>query len=293
MTTIIYEEVSKRSEEPNCCVSGVLKKLGVSTSGYYSWSNRDESKTAKRKKQILAEIKEIHEASYKNYGAPKITHILKQRGHKISERTVTKYMKEQNIRARYIAPYTRTTISESFNQKLTNILNQDFCPTTPNQVWCTDITYIWTQEESFVYLTSVMDLYSRSIIGWTLSRTMEVQEVLTCIEKAKLMRQGAIPQIIHSDRGSQFVSNKYHEITKGMQLSYSDKGVPYDNAVIESFHSLIKREWLNHETIQNYEHAYQLVFEYIETFYNTMRIHSHCAYHTPFEFENIITKNAH
>ena len=122
---------------------------------------------------------------------------------------------------------------------------------------------------------------------------MEVQEVLTCIEKAMHTRNSAIPQIIHSDRGSQYVSAKYHEITKGMELSYSDKGVPYDNACIESFHSLIKREWLRRENIQNFEHVYQLVFEYIETFYNTVRIHSHCGYQSPFEFENNITKNAH
>ena len=130
-----------------------------------------------------------------------------------------------------------------------------------------------------------MDLFARKIIAWTLSDTMEVSSVIETINKAKAVRNTALPLIIHSDRGSQYVSNAWHEATQKMQRSYSHSGYPYDNACIESFHSLIKREWLNRFNIQNQKHAYRLIFEYIETFYNTVRIHSHCDYMSPNKFE--------
>ena len=135
-----------------------------------------------------------------------------------------------------------------------------------------------------------MDLFARKIIAWTLSDTMEVSNVVATINKAKAYRNIEQPLIIHSDRGSQYVSNAWREATKTMQRSYSCCAYPYDNACIESFHSLIKREWLNRFKIQNYSHAYRFVFECIEAFYNTVRTHSHCNYLSPDEFEKIYNK---
>ena len=132
-----------------------------------------------------------------------------------------------------------------------------------------------------------MDLFARKIIAWTLSDTMEVSTVIETINKAKATRKIDSPLIIHTDRGSQYVSNAWREATEKMQRSYSHTGYPYDNACIESFHSLIKREWLNRFSIRNYNHAYRMVFEYIETFYNTVRIHSHCGYVSPNEYEKL------
>ena len=145
----------------------------------------------------------------------------------------------------------------------------------------------YRNNDGFVYLNCVMDLFARKIIAWTLSDTMEVSTVIKTIEKAKAIRNTDLPLIIHTDRGSQYVSQVWREATKNMQRSYSHKGYPYDNACIESFHSLIKREWLNRFNIKNYRHAYNLIFEYIETFYNTVRIHSHCDYMSPDEFEKL------
>lgn len=172
------------------------------------------------------------------------------------------------------------------SMELHNILNEQFNPERPNAVWCTDITYIWTQD-GFAYLNCVMDLYARKIIAWTLADTMEVSTVIETINKAKACRNTDLPLIIHSDRGSQYVSNAWRKSTEKMQRSYSHSGYPYDNACIESFHALIKREWLNRFHIINYKHAYRLVFEYIETFYNTIRIHSHCDYMSPNDFEKL------
>ncbi|BAH08062.1 hypothetical protein CKR_3011 [Clostridium kluyveri NBRC 12016] len=135
-----------------------------------------------------------------------------------------------------------------------------------------------------------MDLYSRKIIAWTLSETLNVSCVIDTINKAKKHRELVSPVIIHSDRGSQYVSKEYKKATSKMVLSYSKKAYPWDNACIESFHAIIKREWINRFRIKNYRHAYILVFEYIGTFYNTIRIHSHCNYMSPNEFEKAYEK---
>ena len=264
----------------------MLKFLGVSRSGYRSFLNRTVSATRQRKEAMKKKIQTIYNDSKQNYGAPKITKELRKSGETIAERTVGKYMREMGIKAQWIKPWTTTTRDSDFSNELLNILDEQFNPERPNAVWCTDITYIWTQD-GFVYLNCVMDLFARKIIAWTLADTMEVSTVIETINKAKARRNTDLPLIIHSDRGSQYVSNAWREATESMQRSYSHSGYPYDNACIESFHSLIKREWLNRFNIRNYSHAYRLVFEYIETFYNTVRIHSHCDYMSPDEFEKL------
>ena len=264
----------------------MLKFLGVSRSGYRSFLNRTVSATKQRKETMKKKIQTIYNDSKQNYGAPKITQELRKSGETIAERTVGKYMREMGIKSQWIKPWTTTTRDSDFSNELLNILDEQFNPERPNAVWCTDITYIWTQD-GFVYLNCVMDLFARKIIAWTLADTMEVSTVIETINKAKARRNTDLPLIIHSDRGSQYVSNAWREATESMQRSYSHSGYPYDNACIESFHSLIKREWLNRFNIRNYSHAYRLVFEYIETFYNTVRIHSHCDYMSPDEFEKL------
>ena len=267
-------------------VSGMLKQLGVSRSGYRAFLNHKPSNMQQRKESVKKKIQTIYDDSKQNYGAPKITKELQKSGETISERTVGKYMKEMGIRAQWIKPWTTTTRDSDFSKELHNILNEQFNPDRPNAVWCTDITYIWTRD-GFVYLTSIMDLYARKIIAWTLSDNMEVSYVINTINKAKERRNTDLPLIIHSDRGSQYVSKAYRDATEKYQLSYSHTGYPYDNACIESFHSLIKREWLNRFAIADYNQAYRLVFEYIETFYNTVRSHSHCDYMSPNDFEKL------
>ena len=264
----------------------MLKVLGVSRSGYRAFSRRKLSATAKRKYSIKKEILKIYNDSKQNYGAPKIAKLLQKSEETISQRTVGKYMREMGIRAQWAKPWIATTKDSDFSSELHNILNEQFNSERPNAIWCTDITYIWTQN-GFVYLNCVMDLFARKIIAQTLSETMEVSNVIDTIEKAKAIRNTDLPLIIHTDRGSQYVSQAWREATKNMQRNYSHKGYPYDNACIESFHSLIKREWLNRFNIKNYRHAYNLIFEYVETFYNTVRIHSHCDYMSPDEFEKL------
>ena len=279
------EEKLKEQGERRLNVSGVLKILGVSRSGYISWKKRLPSQRELRKQAIKERILEIYHDSHQNYGAPKITECLKKEGETIAEKTVGNYMRELGIKAQYVKPYTATTIDSDFSEGLENILDEQFNPTEPDAVWCSDITYIWTFA-GFVYLTSIMDLYSRKIIAWVLSDTLEAKWIIEAVAKAKRIRKVSKPLIIHTDRGCQYVSNNYISITADMQRSYSKKAYPWDNACIEAFHTLIKREWLNRFKIFDYNHAYKLVFQYIETFYNTVRIHSHCDYLSPNEYED-------
>ena len=293
MTEAIYIEVTAKKEELDkkrrVSISGMLKYLGVSRSGYAAWLRRSPSEQSKRKARIKQKIQEIYDESHQNYGAPKIKEGLLTKGELITEKTVGNYMKEMGIKAQYIKPYTVTTTNSDFDSKLINVLNEQFNPEEPNAVWCSDITYIWTFD-GFVYLTSIMDLFSRKIIAWTLSDTLETEHVITTINKAKEKRKIDKPLVMHSDRGCQYVSNDYRNATEGMILSYSKKAYPWDNACIESFHALIKREWLNRYKIFDYRHAYRLIFEYIETFYNTRRIHGHCGYLSPDQYEKVHKK---
>lgn len=289
METAQYEERLWKQEKRRLNVSGVLRILGVSRSGYLNWKKRLPSDREKRKEVLKARIHTIYEDSHRNYGAPKITEFLRREGEKIAEKTVGNYMRELGIKAQYIKPYTVATIDSDFSSELKNILDERFNPERPDAVWCSDITYIWTLE-GFVYLTSIMDLYSRKIVAWVLSDTLEAKHVIEAVGKAKTARDVEQPLVLHSDRGIQYVCKDYVEATEGIQRSYSKKAYPWDNACIESFHALIKREWLNGFKKYNYDHAYRLVFQYIETFYNTVRIHSHCGYLSPNEYENVYKK---
>lgn len=262
----------------------MLEILGVSRNGYYAFKNREPSDRQLKKEKRMEEIRQIHEESHEIYGAPKIAEKMRERGEHVSDKTVGNYMREIGIKACYAKHSAKTTIQPDFSRKLRNILKEQFDPEAPNAVWCSDITYIWTYT-GFVYLTSIMDLYSRKIISWVLSDTLEAKWIVEAINKAKRERKVDKPKIMHSDRGIQYTCDMYKEATEGWVLSYSKKAYPWDNACIESFHSIIKREWINRFRIVDYEHAYRLIFEYINTFYNSVRIHSHCGHKSPQEYE--------
>ena len=166
MTEVIYLEITEMAEtvhKAKCrvSVSEMLKHLGVSRSGYHAWLKRALSNTEKRREAVKAKIKDIYDESKQNYGAPKITKKLRKSGE--IKRTVGKYMKQMGIKAPWIKPWIITTQESDFSSELKNILDEQFNPERPNAVWCSDITYIWTID-GFVYLTSIMDLYSRKLL---------------------------------------------------------------------------------------------------------------------------------
>ena len=284
MTGKLYSTIEKEKlSGQDISVNGILKKLGLSKSGYYDFIGRKPSETSQKRDKVMDMILEIYDKSNQTYGAPKIHHEIQKRGIFVSERTVTNYMQILDIKACWVKKVKFVSPKPDITCELKNILEQKFNPENPNEFWCTDITYIWTLN-GFVYLTCIMDLFSRKIIAWDLSDSLYTDNVINALNKA-IAKRGCRPRVIHTDRGCQFTSADWSKSCKNIERSYSKKHYPWDNACIESFHSLIKREWLSRFIIRDLEHAHRLVFEYINTFYNTTRIHSACGYLSPDEYE--------
>lgn len=176
---MLYDQIKKKAGlDCTASVTGMINKLKLCKSGYYDYIKRNPCKQKIRKEKLTAKIREIHKKSREIYGALKITKILQKEGNKVNDKYVGNIMREHGIKAHYIKPYTVTTKNYDFSNRLKNILKRDFIPKAPNEAWCSDITYIWTHDDGFVYLNSVVELYSRKIITWTLNKTLEVDEVL-------------------------------------------------------------------------------------------------------------------
>jgi len=261
--------------------------MEVSRSGYYAWLERKPSARFVHKKKLKQEIMMIFLESDSIYGAPKITEQLHDKGYIIAERTVGKYMRELGIRSTVVKKFKPQSKAKR-DLPYENILKQNFRVPAPNVAWVTDITYIWTKKQKWVYLASVMDLYSRKIIGYSLDRNMDVSLVKRALDNA-LANQGYPEGVIHhSDRGSQYTSNDYLSILQKhkFKISFSGKGNCYDNACIESFHSVLKRECIYRNMPTDIQSLNFTLFKYIEGFYNRRRIHGTLGFKTPQAYEN-------
>lgn len=267
-------------------VAKMCKVLNVSKSGYYDWRKRPLSNQARRRQQLTKEVKRVHEESNQIYGSPKIQKQLKNEGINTSERTVQRIMANESIRSKTIKKYKATTNSDHNNPLYPNIINQDFTTTAPGEVWVADITYIWTKE-GWLYLASVMDLYSRKIIGFNMGNRLTKELTITALERAMINQPPRKGLIHHSDRGSQYASIDYTNKLKGAEItiSMSRKGNCYDNACIESFHSSIKKELIYQKKYKTRDEATMSIFDYLVGFYNSKRIHSTLGYVLPNTFE--------
>ena len=264
----------------------MCKVLGVSKSGYYSWLKRPVSNQKKEKAKLTAKIKRIHVQSRGIYGSPKITKVLVEEGVNVSQKTVANIMKENNIKSKTVKKYKATTNSNHSLPISPNLLNQNFTVDAPGKVWVTDITYVWTSQ-GWLYLATVMDLFSRRIIGWAMDKRMTKELVILALQRA-LWRQPPQKGLIHhSDRGSQYCSKAYRALLDKHNIisSMSRKGNCYDNACIESFHSIIKKEWIFHEKYRTRAQAQASILDYILHFYNCKRIHGTIGYKTPIAYE--------
>lgn len=271
----------------------MCKVLEVSRSGYYKWKDRPESDRARQHKEWTDQVQEVFDDSRQLYGSPKVTEKLRQQGVDISARTVTRIMNEQQWRSRTVKKYKATTNSKHHLPVQENVLNRAFTASKPDEKWVTDITYIAT-EEGWLYLASVMDLYSRKIVGWHTSDRMTKELVLQALRQAHGRQRPEGAMLHHSDRGSQYASHEYQQQLKAydMRGSMSRKGNCYDNACIESFHSLIKKELIYLNKYETRAQAEKSILEYIEVFYNQARIHSSIGYATPSHFEDQYYFNA-
>jgi putative transposase len=265
--------------------------LEVSRSGFYKWLQEKEKENSyqKRRKALLARITWLFLDHCSRYGAPKITKLLKREGWNVSERLVGILMKENGLRSCVSKKFKVTTTDSNHDEPIApNVLNQNFKTTAPNKIWVTDITYVPCREGR-LYLASVMDLYTRKIVGWKLGERMTEDLVLAALDQAYEAKKPPKGLIHHSDRGSQYASKEYRARLKKyrMKASMSRKGNCYDNACIESFHSVLKKEFIYCTRFRTKAQAQQEMFEYIELFYNRKRIHGSLGYESPDRFEQM------
>jgi len=260
--------------------------LEVSRAGYYAWLGRDDSKHELEDRRLTVLIREEHEKSRGTYGAPRIHAALKKRDETCGLHRVERLMREAGIRSKMRRKHVRTTDSKHSYPVAPNILDQVFTVSAPNQVWVSDITYIPT-DEGWLYLASTMDLYSRKVIGYSMSASMPASLVERALEIAIGLRSPLPGLIHHSDRGVQYAAHAFQGLLEqhGLVCSMSRKGNCYDNAVQESFFHTLKTELCDHEHYRTRAEARASVFEFIEVFYNRQRLHSTLGYRSPIEFE--------
>lgn len=281
---MIFRFVSNhQSEFPIFLMCRVLE---VSRSGYYAWLKHPESKRDQDDKALSQEILEIHQESFCTYGSPRVYRELKRRGKHIGEKRIVRLMRKDGLRAKTKRKFKVTTDSRHNFPVAPNLLNREFTPAELNKVWASDITYIWTAE-GWLYLAVVMDLFSRTIVGWSMSERMTRELVINAFVMATKRRNPPSGLLHHSDRGSQYASADYQNILAkhGAICSMSRKGNCWDNAPVESFFGTLKREHVFHNRYLNRAQARQSIFVYIEQFYNRKRIHSALGYRTPSEME--------
>jgi putative transposase len=271
-------------------VAPMCEVLEVSTSGYYAWIDRQPSPRAQRSARIRQAVREVHAQSHDVYGSYKVTRELRQRDdlERACRNTVATAMRAMGLQSRIRKRFTPTTTQvDSSHEPAPNTLDRDFTAEAPNRKWVADITYLATAT-GWVYLAVVMDLFSRKVVGWAMSKSLATELVSQALRLAIEARRPDGRQLLHhSDRGCQYTSEAYRHTlrTLGIECSMSHTGSCYDNAAMERFFWSLKHEWTNHESFENLATARLSVFKYIETFYNPVRLHQTLGYQSPNQFE--------
>lgn len=256
--------------------------MEVSFSGYYAWINRKPSKRDKKNKQLLIEIRRVHYESRQAYGSLKIWKTLKARDIACGKNRIARLRTLHGIESRRRRRFKVTTNSKNTQSIVPNLLNRCFTVDQPNRVWLGDVTFIATCQ-GWLYLAIIIDLYSRKVIGWSMSERIDKRLVLDALKMALHRQKNSVGIMHHSDRGSIYGSDEYVRMLTVHQLtpSMSRKGNCYDNAVAESFFSTLKNELIAGEIYESRDRARRELFEYIEIFYNRQRIHQALDYKTP------------
>lgn len=271
-------------------VALMCEVLRVSTSGYYAASEREPSPRQRRHERIQAAVAQVHAQSHGIYGSLKIARVLQEEDalESACRNTVAAAMREMGLKSRVTKAFQPTTTqADPTRQAAPNTLARDFTATAPNRKWVTDITFLPTAQ-GWVYLAVVLDLFSRKVVGWAMSHSLATELVSAALRAAVESRRPVGTELLHhSDRGSQYTSDAYQRILKtlGIECSMSRRGSCYDNAVMERFFWSLKHEWTHHEQFEDLPAARLSVFKYIETFYNTERVHQTLGYKSPNQFE--------
>ncbi len=267
--------------------------MEIPRSTFYHSQNKSLSKRAIENQHITTNIISIHKESKGTYGAPKIQDQLLKKGFTVSLKRVQRLMKAVGISSVVMKKFKPYPSQQPVVERK-NILNRDFSTTSMNEKWVADITYIHTIKDGWCYLASILDLHTKKIVGYSFSKSMTASLVVKSLDNAVLAQSPSENLILHTDLGTQYTSDEFQQMIAKYKIvhSFSQKGCPYDNACIESFHATLKKEEVHHRKYVSFEDANKALFEYIEGWYNLKRIHSSIGYQTPQEFENSIRKIA-
>jgi transposase InsO family protein len=260
--------------------------LAVSRSGFYAWRRREPSVTARRRAALTDQIRRVHRASRETYGSPRVHAELVANGQACNRKTVAKCMRQAGIQAKSHRRFrVATTDSKHAHPVAENLVNRNFQPARKNETWTADITYVAT-DEGWLYLAAVEDLFTRQIVGWSMSERIDSRLVVDALEMAMARKCPGNNLVAHSDRGVQYASEHYQRLlrTHGITCSMSRQGNCWDNAPMESFFATLKKELVHHEAYPSREAARRSLFEYIEVFYNRIRRHSALGYQSPTQF---------
>ncbi|MGY0653111.1 IS3 family transposase [Luteimonas sp. A537] len=270
-----------KAHEPEFRVRVMCRALGVSPSGYYAWRNRTPSQQAQARATLDAQVREEFERRKARAGAPRLSRHLGR-----GRRQVAQSLRRQGLRAKAAKKFKATTNSNHTLPVAENLLQQDFTAQRPNEVWVGDITYIAT-DEGWLYLAVVLDLFSRKVVGWSMSERMTATLVCDALRMALFRRKRPRGVIMHTDRGSQYCSREHRALLDqdGLVASMSARGNCYDNAAMESWNHSLKVEAIHGERFATRAEAKAQVFEYIEVDYNRDRLHSTLGYVSPEQFE--------
>jgi len=267
-------------------VNLMCEALGVSRSGFYAWLVRPRSRRSREDEVLGTHVRQSFVGSDRTYGSRRVWHDVLALGHRCGLHRIERLMREQALRARP----RRRGLPKDLGERSAiadNILDRQFAASAPNQKWVADITYIDTAE-GWLYLASILDLYSRRVVGWAMSERIDTVLVLKALAMALLHRNPPANLLFHSDRGVQYASGDYRQALSqaGLIASMSRSGNCYDNAAMESFWSTLKMELVYRQCFATRGRACQIIFDYIEVFYNRQRIHSSLGYASPYAFEN-------
>ncbi len=279
-----YAFIAEHAEQYR--IKTLCRVLGVSRSGFYAWHQGASSARQEANAALLEQITRVHQENHELYGSPRIYQTLHQRGVPCTRKRVARLMRCAHLQAKTKRRFKVTTRSRKGSAAVPDLVQRHFQAPTPNTVWTSDITFVWTRE-GWMYLAVILDLCSRRIVGWELSDRLTADLITTALGRAIDQRRPQAELVLHSDRGAQYSSQEVRTLAQqhGIRLSMGATGSCYDNAVTESFFHTLKTELIYFERYSSCQQARQSIFRYIEIFYNRQRLHSTIGNISPWEYE--------
>jgi len=274
------------AEKASYSISLLCRVLGVSP--FHAWERRPPSDRELGDAWIAERVRAIHAESRGTYGARRVHAALCHRGVRVGRKRVERLMRTLGLSGLIPKRYRRTTIRVPGVRVADDLVDRGFTPSAPNELWCADIKYVRSWQ-GWLYLAAVMDCYSRRVVGWSMRPDLEAELVVDALEMAIARRRPKPGLVHHSDQGSQYVSLRFGERCReiGIHRSMGSKGDCFDNAVAESFFATLEKDLLRRRSFATRQDARTAVFDYIETFYNPIRLHSTLGYRSPVEYERM------